>query len=76
MITPCSGSKEIVMRGRVQAVEVSLVRRSVPVKRIADHVPHVVVPVNADMRHTLGQITRHFSGTNRTFGHHARIPSP
>jgi hypothetical protein len=76
MITPCAGCGELVMRGSVQAVEVSLVRRSVPLNRITDHVPHVVVPVNADMRHTLDQSTRQFGGTNRTFGHHAQIPSP
>ena len=64
------------MPGNVQAVEVSAAQRLFPVQRFTDDVPHVVSRVDVDMRHTLGQSTRHFSGTNRTFGHHTRIPSP
>ena len=76
MITPGSSCGDIVIRGSVQAVEVSLEGRSVSLKRITDHVPHVAARVTDDMRHTLEKSTRQFSGTNRTFGHHAQIPSP
>jgi hypothetical protein len=69
-------TQQSVMRGNAQGVEVSTALRLFPVQRFSEGVPHVVSRVNADMRHTLGQSTRHFSGTNRTFGHHAQIPSP
>ena len=67
---------DLLLKKLLQAVEVSLVRRSVPVQRNTDHVPHVVVRGNDDIRRTLDQSTRRVSGTNRTFGHHAQIPSP
>ena len=69
-------TQQFVMRGNAQCVEVSAARRLFPVQRFTEGAPHVVSRVDVDMRHTLGQSTRHFSGTNRTFGHHPQIPSP
>jgi hypothetical protein len=64
------------MCGNAQGVEVSAAPRLFPVQRSTDAAPHVHARVDVDMRHTLGQSTRQISGTNRTFGHHAQIPSP
>jgi hypothetical protein len=64
------------MRDNALGVDVSAARRRPPEQRFTDDVPHVVSRVTDDMRHTLGHSTRHFSGTNRTLGHHAQIPSP
>jgi hypothetical protein len=76
MTAPSFTCGEIAVRGSVQAVEVSPMRRLSPSHGFADHAPHVHTHLNVDMRHTLGQSTRHVGGTNRTFGHHEQIPSP
>ena len=67
---------DFVMRDNAHRVEVRAALQSFRVHAFADHTPHVDTRVNADMRHTLDKSTRQFSGTNRTFGHHAQIPSP
>jgi hypothetical protein len=59
-----------------RCIEVLAALRLFRVQRSTDDGPHVVSRVNADMRHTLGQSTRHVSGTNRTLGHAAQNPSP
>jgi hypothetical protein len=77
LVTTGSGiNREFVVRGSVQAVEVSPLRRLAPSHGFTDHTPHVDTRVNVDMRHTLDKSTRHVGGTNRTLGHHTQIPSP
>jgi hypothetical protein len=76
MTTSVGINGDFLMRGNAQRVEVSVARRIFRLHGFTDHTPHVASRVNADMRHTLDKSTRQFSGTNRTFGRHAQIPSP
>jgi hypothetical protein len=64
------------MRGTAGDAEVCSAQRFFRVHHFTDHTPHVGSHAKHDMRHTIGQSTRHVTDTNRPFDDHARIPSP